>query len=260
MWKDFFYFSKREKQGILILIVLIAGIFIGKFLFTPKSSPKDVSEEPMSLQTQPESRAKSRGPEDSQSQDNGSTTYNENAGQARNGRRFETYPKPEEKRTYYRQPEKTAEPPRKSIFPQKEKYPEGTVIELNACDTTQLVKIPGIGSSFAKRITAYRNILGGYYRLQQLQEVYGMYEELYGKITPYFRVDTGLIQPILVNSASLEKLRAHPYLNFYQAKAIIEIRKKKGKISSINELMLLEEFSETDIEKVRHYLSFDNSY
>jgi len=66
-----------------------------------------------------------------------------------------------------------------------------------------------------------------------------------------------LIQPISVNSASLDKLKSHPYLNFYQAKAIIEIRKKKGKINSINELMLLEEFSETDIERIKHYLSFE---
>ena len=251
MWKDFFYFSKREKQGILILIALILGVFIGKFLFTPKVSP----EETVSSQTDP--RAKPRGLEDSQSPDKESTTYKEIAGHARNDRYFEPKPKFSEKRTYYQQSEKVAESPPKSAFPQKEKYPEGTVIELNACDTAQLMKIPGIGTSFAKRISAYRNILGGYYRLQQLQEVYGMYEELYEKVKPYLRIDTGLIQPILVNSTSLDKLRAHPYLNFYQAKAIIEIRKKKGKINSINELMMLEEFSETDIEKVKHYLSFE---
>ena len=258
MWKDFFYFSKREKQGILILIAVIAGVFIGKFLFTPKVSPEDISEEPLSLRAQRS--------EDPQSPDNQSKTYKEIAGQAtsyrpewryRNDRRFEARPKPTEKRTYYQQPEKTVEPPRKSDFPQKEKYSEGKIIELNACDTNQLMKIPGIGTSFAKRIAAYRKLLGGYYRLQQLQEVYGMYEELYEKMTPYLRVDTNLVQPILVNSASLDKLKSHPYLNFYQAKAIIEIRKKKGKINNINELMLLEEFSETDIEKVQHYLSFE---
>jgi len=249
MWKDFFYFSKREKQGILILIALILGVFIGKFLFTHKVSPEEPRVESMSLRTQRS--------EDSQSPDNESTTYDGIAGRARNDRRYEMRPRPVEKRTYYQQPEKFVEPPPKSAFPQKEKYPEGTVLELNACDTTQLMKIPGIGTSFAKRITAYRNILGGYYRLQQLQEVYGMYEELYEKMTPYLKIDTGLIQPVLVNSASLDKLRAHPYLNFYQAKAIIEIRKKKGKINSINELMMLEEFTETDIEKVRHYLSFE---
>ena len=250
MWKDFFYFSKREKQGILILIVLIAGVFIGKFLFTPKVSPEEIHEEPMSLQAQP------RGLEDPQSPDN-QRTYEGRTDQFRHDKYLERQPKPAEKRTYYQQTEKTVDLPRKSNFPQKEKYPEGTVIELNACDTIQLMKIPGIGTSFAKRITSYRNILGGYYHLQQLQEVYGMYEELYEKITPYLRIDTGLIQPISVNSASLDRLKSHPYLNFYQAKAIIEIRKKRGKVNSINELMILEEFSETDIENVRYYLSFE---
>jgi DNA uptake protein ComE-like DNA-binding protein len=249
MWKDFFYFSKREKQGILILIVLIAGVFIGKFLFTPKNSPQEIPEESMTLQT--EYNANSQSPNDR------SSAYQEKAGQERYDRRSEVQPKQAEKRTYYQQTEKATELPSKTNFPQKEKYPAGTVIELNACDTGQLVKIPGIGTSFAKRITAYRQLLGGYYRLQQLQEVYGMYEELYEKITPYLRIDTSIILSIPVNSVSLDKLKSHPYLNFYQAKAIIEIRKKKGKINSMNELAILEEFSETDIEKLRHYLSFE---
>jgi DNA uptake protein ComE-like DNA-binding protein len=244
MWKDFFYFSKREKQGILILITLIAGVFIGKFLFTPKislsgSRISDIPKDTVSVKKQ----------DYSFSEDN-SRSYEKE--------KQNTYSRPEqeEKRTYYRQPEKTVRPPRKNIYPQREKFSEGTVIELNACDTAQLMKIPGIGTSFAKRITSYRKLLGGYYRLQQLQEVYGMYEELYEKITPYLRVDTGLIQPIPVNSVSLDRLKSHPYLNFYQAKAIVNIRKKKGKIDSINELAMLEEFSEEDIEKIRRYLSF----
>jgi DNA uptake protein ComE-like DNA-binding protein len=84
-----------------------------------------------------------------------------------------------------------------------------------------------------------------------------MYEELYEKITPYLRVDTSIIQPLPLNSASLDRLKSHPYLNFYQAKAIIEIRKKNGKINRREELRLLEEFSENDIEKLRHYLIFE---
>ena len=118
------------------------------------------------------------------------------------------------------------------------------------------MKIPGIGSAFAKRITSYRNLLGGFYRLEQLQEVYGMYEELYEKIIPYMQTSTDEITQIPVNTASLDKLRAHPYINFYQAKAIIEIRKKKGKLENINELYLLEEFTEEDLERIKPYLAF----
>jgi DNA uptake protein ComE-like DNA-binding protein len=244
MWKDFFYFSKREKQGILILIAVIAGIFIGKFLFTSKVSPEDISnnvEDTISVK-EPE-RAYFQG--------------NKSSDERKPQKTYDVRTKPAENRTYYQQPEKPAESPQKNDYPQKEKFAEGIVIELNACDTNQLMKIPGIGTSFAKRITSYRKFLGGYYCLQQLQEVYGMYEELYEKITPYLRVDTNFIQPVPVNSSSLDRLKSHPYLNFYQAKAIIEIRKKRGKINSMNELMLLEEFSENDIEKVKHYLSFE---
>ena len=118
------------------------------------------------------------------------------------------------------------------------------------------MKIPGIGAAYAKRITSYRNLLGGYFRLEQLQEVYGMYEELYEKIIPYLQTDTTEIITIPVNTASLDKLRSHPYINFYQAKAIVEIRKKKGKLENIHELYLLEEFTTEDLERIKHYLAF----
>ena len=51
------------------------------------------------------------------------------------------------------------------------KYPEGTVIDLNAADTAELKRIPGIGSGLARMIVAYRNRLGGFYSVSQLQEV-----------------------------------------------------------------------------------------
>ena len=79
---------------------------------------------------------------------------------------------------------------------------------------------------------------------------------MYEKITPYLQTDTSKIIPIQVNTASLDKLRAHPYINFYQAKAIVEIRKKKGKLENIHELYLLEEFTTEDLERIKHYLAF----
>lgn len=36
-------------------------------------------------------------------------------------------------------------------------------------------------------------------------------------------------QRINLNKAGIERLRAHPYINFYQAKIIVEYRKKKEK-------------------------------
>ena len=51
------------------------------------------------------------------------------------------------------------------------KYPEGTLVDLNEADTTELKKIPGIGSGIARMIVAYRKRLGGFYDMVQLKEV-----------------------------------------------------------------------------------------
>ena len=51
------------------------------------------------------------------------------------------------------------------------KYAEGTVIELNHADTVQLKRIPGIGRGLARMIVAYRQRLGGFVSVDQLQEI-----------------------------------------------------------------------------------------
>ena len=246
-WKDFFYFSRRERQGILLLLVFIAGIFAGKWIFSP---------------AKPQPLAESELPEQALVQANDSPDiaeppaytpmYNNNRQQT--SRKYPARSAPQETtRTYYAQEK---EPPVVRSNPQTEKFPAGTVIELNEADTVLLMRIPGIGTSFAKRITGYRKTLGGYHRIEQLQEIYGMYEELYTQIIPYFTVDSENITHIPVNKASIDQLRAHPYINFYQAKAIVEFRKKRGQLTGIEELQLLEEFTPEDWIRITPYLAF----
>ena len=50
-------------------------------------------------------------------------------------------------------------------------------MDLNEADTTQLISIKGIGSVFSNRIVKYRDLLGGYVSIEQLDEVYGLKEE-----------------------------------------------------------------------------------
>ena len=250
-WKDFFYFSRRERQGILLLLVFIAGIFAGKWVFSP---------------AKPQPLAGSEFPEKALSQTSASPNVSEpppytplyNNNRQQSSRRYPAYSPPQEKKKTYYEQEKA--PVVRPNFPTEkfptEKFPEGTVIELNEADTTLLMRIPGIGTSFAKRITGYRKLLGGYHRIEQLQEIYGMYEELYTQITPYLDVDPENIVRIPANSASLEQLKAHPYINFYQAKAIVELRKKRGRLSGVEDLQLLEEFTPEDWTRITPYLTF----
>lgn len=136
-----------------------------------------------------------------------------------------------------------------------EKTIPDVILDLNSVDTTQLATIMKKG--LAKRIIGYREILGGYYSIDQLKEVYSITEEDIKNVVPYLKIDTTNLRKIDVNKASVEQLKRHPYINFYQAKAIYELRKAKKYLSSINDIFHLEEFSENDIKKITPYLNFE---
>ena len=143
---------------------------------------------------------------------------------------------------------------RTDSFPQKaEKYAPGTKIDLNRADTTELKKIPGIGSGIARLISGYRQQLGGFYNLSQLEDI----DLDYRQLADWFRIDTTAIRRIPVNRASVDRLRRHPYLNFYQAKVLVEYRRKHGPLKSLKPFVLYEEFTRENLERIGHYLSFE---
>lgn len=133
------------------------------------------------------------------------------------------------------------------------KYEPGTRVDLNRADTTELKKIPGIGSGIARLISGYRQQLGGFYSLSQLEDI----DLDYRQLADWFRIDTTAIRRIPVNRASVDRLRRHPYLNFYQAKALVEYRRKHGPLKSLKLFVLYEEFTREDLERIGHYLSFE---
>ena len=125
--------------------------------------------------------------------------------------------------------------------------------ETDNVHTTELKKIPGIGSGIARLIIGYRQRLGGFYNITQLQEIHLDTTQLQS----WFSIDTRAIHLINLNRSSIERLRNHPYINFYQAKAFVEYRKKKGDLHSLKPFALYEEFSDTDLEKISHYVCFE---
>jgi competence ComEA-like helix-hairpin-helix protein len=142
---------------------------------------------------------------------------------------------------------------KRDSFPKVFKYPEGTRVDANLADTVELKKIPGIGSGIARMIVAYRERLGGFYSLEQLLEVKYMTPEL----LEWFSLGEVAVRRLQINRAGLEKLRSHPYLNFYQAKVIVEHRRTRGELKSLSQLSLYEEFTEKDLIRLAAYVSFD---
>lgn len=100
-------------------------------------------------------------------------------------------------------------------------------IELNSADSTALLEIKGIGPVFAKRILKYRELLGGFYELEQLKEVYGMNDEAFQRIHSQVSVDSRLLRQIQLNSADFKSINRHPYLSYESSLALVKLRRKK---------------------------------
>lgn len=128
----------------------------------------------------------------------------------------------------------------------------GEKVALNAADTTQLKLVPGIGSYFANQIVGYRERLGGYVDVSQLREIEGFPDSA----LPYFSTGNAAIRKINVNRLTLNQLKRHPYINFFQAREIVDYRRLRGSLSSMEELRLLKDFAPSDIERLSPYVEF----
>ena len=125
-------------------------------------------------------------------------------------------------------------------------------VVLNKADTNQLKKIPGIGSHFARHIVQYRERLGGFYSINQLREI----EDFPEMSLNYFVIPDDQLRKINLNSLTLEQLRRHPYINFHMAKAIVDYRRLKGPLRSLQDLRLVRDFTPEAIQRLEPYVEF----
>lgn len=132
------------------------------------------------------------------------------------------------------------------------KIREDEQIVLNTADTTELRKVPGIGAYYAARIIRYGQQLGGYVSVDQLDEI----DDFPQESKKYFVVEDAHPQQLNINEMTLQQLRRHPYINFYQAKAIVDYRRLYGPLSSLDDLRLSKDFPPEEIERLRPYVSF----
>lgn len=133
--------------------------------------------------------------------------------------------------------------------------------ELNSADTTLLAKLPGIGSGRAKMIVNRRRELGGFYSVEQLKEIDAMPDSIVEALIPYIIIELDSVKLIDVNRASVKRLHRHPYISYYQAKAIYDLRwdkHHKGRIENLEDIRKLEVFTDEDFERVKWYLRMEN--
>lgn len=131
------------------------------------------------------------------------------------------------------------------------KLKPGATIDLNTADTTLLKRVPGIGSSFARRIVKYRELLGGYYVVEQLQEVYGMDRERYDAIYPYFTVGTA-VRPLTL---TIDSISYHPYLSWRHKRTLRRLLEAEQPLDW-SHLMSTGDFTRDDSLRLAPYMPF----
>ncbi len=126
-------------------------------------------------------------------------------------------------------------------------------IELNSCVKEDLMQLYGIGDKLSDRIIKFRDGLGGFYDVSQLNQVYGIEESTFNKIKSQLYVE-GDIKKININLASESELSSHPYINYKLAKLIVEYRSQHGNYSQLTDLKKLHLMTEEVYDKLAPYL------
>jgi DNA uptake protein ComE-like DNA-binding protein len=139
-------------------------------------------------------------------------------------------------------------------FPKKD---ASVTVELNSADTTSLKQLKGIGSAFAKRIIKFRESLGGFVKKEQLLEVYGFDKEKYDMIVSQINIDLSGVKKININSASVDDLHKHPYIDKKLAVKIFFQRVNHGSYSDVSDIEKLNLADDEVYSKIAPYLTIE---
>lgn len=222
--KDFFFFTKGERNGLCLLLALVCASIafsanLTKFI-TPETDDTSQFREALA---------------------------------AFNATLTETPPqKPQEKRQETLQ----TQMPKNEHFQKKHAATttEKLRIEINSADTTEFKKLRGIGSSFAARIVKFREKLGGFYSVAQIKEVYGISDELFASIQPNLTVNPSKIKKIALNDESFTFGFYHPYFPKGGVTTLAKIKKRGGRIERDSVKSILQ-MDDDAWQRLSHYLS-----
>lgn len=295
-WKEYFSFTKKERVGIITLLIVLTGIWFLPLAFSPGDQTDIQKLEAFKAQIA------ALNVKDTTAEFNSMDTYAEKgnlsvvslfyfdpntlsvSGWKKLGLPDKTittitnylnkggkFRKPEElskiyglKKTDY---ERLAPYVKiQSSYHKEEKSPAAEMpvqheqksikaIDINKADTAMLIALPGIGSKLANRIINFRQKLGGFYTVDQLAEVYGLPDSTFQNIRPKLVCDSKDIRKININTATFDEMKAHPYIKYQVANAVIQYRNQHGEYISAEALKQVQLITDDIFAKVEPYIT-----
>lgn len=143
----------------------------------------------------------------------------------------------------------------KTPFTANNKSTEKRKLICSEIDSSNLVGIKGIGPFYAKVVSKYAKILGGFYQKEQLLEVYKMNPNTYSILIENIDFTQPKILKMSINYSTTDELNKHPYLNWSQANSIVKMRNQRGRFTTIEEIKQSHLITPEIFEKLVPYLS-----
>jgi DNA uptake protein ComE-like DNA-binding protein len=139
-------------------------------------------------------------------------------------------------------------------FAKKEKI---VIIDINQATQEDLVKVYGIGDAISLRILKFRESLGGFVTMEQMNDVWGLSPEVVEKLNSHFKISVQPnIKKIDINNASIKELSQFPYFNYQLARQIVTFRSMNGDFKNVNDLTKIKGLSMDKATIIALYLAF----
>ncbi len=147
--------------------------------------------------------------------------------------------------------------------------PAITVLDINAVDSSQLDKLPGIGPVLALRILNYRDKIGGFDSVKELKKIYGLSPTSFQKLLPLLCVDSldaksrtkkkslPSSKKIDLNTASASQLEALPGIGPVLSKRILRYREAIGGFQDFTDLKKVYQLKEEHYQQALPYLELN---
>jgi competence ComEA-like helix-hairpin-helix protein len=132
-----------------------------------------------------------------------------------------------------------------------------SIVDINTADTTAFIALPAIGSKLAERIIKFREKLGGFYSIDQVAEVYGLADSSFQKVKQYLELKNTTVKKININTATVDELKAHPYIKYKIAAPIIAYRNEHGLFSKLEDIKRVMVVTDEVYEKLLPYLAIN---
>lgn len=147
---------------------------------------------------------------------------------------------------------------KKDFFVAKEKSPKKVPLQdINLATAEDLKQVYGIGDGYAQRIINYRQKMGGFVHIDQVDEVWGLPEPTAEALKQRFTVlNLPQISKININKAGVKELMQLPYFKYPLAKAIVLQRSMNGLYKNVEDLAKIPDFPVDKIKIIALYLDF----